>query len=911
MRWYQRFFRRGRTERRLDAELRFHLDQRAAELAAAGASPGEARRRARLEFGGLDQVKEACRDVGAARFVDTLLQDLRYGLRQLRRNPGFAAVAILTLALGIGATTAIFSLVNAVMLRPLAVKNPQRLVVLQWSANRWPKHYDESGYGDCQSTATAAGGCSFSFPVYQALRRERRVFSGVFASAGGPVVDVAVRGRASLASTRSVSPAFFTTLGLRPAVGRFLTASDNRVGAAPTAVITYGYWQQRFGGSRAVVGRSVTVNGAPTTIVGVAPRGFEGMDPGVEWDLLLPLARERATPRHAAERRTDFWLTVVARLAPGVSRAQAQAAASAAFLASVTGGAKPPYTRADAPHVRLLSAANGFAGLRGFLGPPLLLLLAAVGILLLTACANVASLLLARAAGREREIAVRFALGAGRARIARQLLTESAWIAAAGVVLGLGLAYAGAQALAAFVAENLAGIVQLKLHAAPDLRVLGFAVGVAVVTALLFGLAPAVQARHARLGMAMKSGEAGLAGSGRRWLNLGNGLVVAQVALAILALAGAGLLVRTVANLEAENVGFNTRNLLLFGISPKLDGYKGARLARLFPALREKLAALPGVISVSYASDMLLAHDSWRTGIELPGQRKEAGASNALAVGSGFFRTMGIPWLAGRRFTARELGTAAGAVGTGAGEVAVVNAAFARRFFRGRSPLGRVFNVNRETHRGTEIIGEVAETKYSSLRQPDGPTLYYPFAPNGAGGGYFVLRTAVAPAALIADVRRVVAKMDPTLPVFGMRTQRQVMRRTIFAQRLVAWLSSLFGALALVLAAVGLYGLMAYETARRTREIGLRMALGADRSDLVWGVIGRGLGLAAAGAMVGAVAAVAVTQFLRSMLFGVRPGDPATLAAVAALLAAVMVAACYVPARRAAKVDPMVALRSE
>ncbi len=837
----------------------------------------------------------------------TLLQDLKYGLRMLAKNPGFTAVAVITLALGIGANTAIFSLLDAVMLRSLPVRDPAHLAVFEWSARANPSYGGYSAFEGCYDDGThpAASGCSFSFPMFKEIRSQAKLFSGVTAFAGPAQLDLSGNGPASMVDGEIVSGEFFQTLGVGAALGRTLEPADDMPTAEPAVVLNYGHWQSRFGGSPSAVGKTIRLNGVLFTIVGVAAPRFNRFSPGKTYDLWLPIsAAQRLKIGFMPDLDSDsnWWLEVIARVHPGFSLAQAQAAATVFFRDEVLHGLKPMLKPSDNPAITLVPAQKGLVGIRDMLSKPLYVLMAAVGILLLIACANVAGLLLARATTRQKEMAVRLALGAGRGRIGRQLLTESMLLSVAGGALGVGFAYWGAHSLILLVSS--AGLEHVYFDLQPDSHVLAFTVAISMITGIVFGLAPAFQGTRVNLTPALKEGggslsEGGHAG-GRRF-GLGSGLVVAQVALSILVLAGAGLLVRTLQKLKSINPGFDTRNLLLFGIDPTLSGYKDARIQELYRNLEDRLSSLPGVTSASFSSDTLLSGNLWTEDIQVEGRSdKSAIQANMLSVGPRFFETMRIALLEGRTFTPADISSAE--------PVAIVNRAFVRSWIHGRNPLGMHFGGTGPKDVKWQIVGVVDDAKYNSLREQIAPTAYIPLK---KGGAHFELRTAMNPAALIPGVRRIVNDFDNNLPLFAVRTQTEQVDQLLFGERLIARLSSLFGLLALVLACVGLYGLLSYQVARRTREIGIRMALGAERRDISRFVVGKGITLTLIGAGIGLAGALALTPFLVSLLYGVKPTDPATFVGALLLLTAVAWAACYIPARRATKVDPMVALRYE
>ena len=922
--------------------------------------------------GGL-QVAIISADRVAQRFsggasMGTLWQDLRYGVRMLAKVPGFTVIAVLTLALGIGANTAIFSLIDGILMRALPVKDSQSLVVLKWSARKAPDIHDSSSYGDCFTTHSRQGpssSCSFSEPFFHSVASNVKAFSNVAAFSGAGRVDLSGNGTASVLRAQAVSGGFFPVTGVSAAVGRLIAPSDDSHSAPPVVVLNYRYWKSQFGGSPSAVGRTIRLNNAPFTIIGVADRQFDSLSPGTLYDLWLPLSalplvhpdpQEKARPTDVY----NWWLVIIGRLKPGFARMQAQAEVSTLFRNEMLHGAKPLSKPEDDPTVAALPAQSGLTGSTTDLSEELYVLMMAVGIVLLIACANVAGLLLSRATARRGEIAVRLALGAGRGRIVRQLLTESLLLSLVGGAFGILFAAWGTQAIVSLFTSGSSD--PFGFNPRIDGRVLAFTFATSVLTGIIFGLAPAFRGTRMNLTPALKEGSRGSAEewkAGRGWLSLGNGLVIAQVALAVVVLAGAGLLVRTLQNLRSVDPGFDTRNLLTFDLGPTLIGYKTPQVDAFYADLQQRLAAIPGVESVSYSSSTLLSGDLWSTGFHLAGMPKDQESeADHLAVGAKFFSTMRMRLLAGRNFNSadfaeaeiaqenwdarqaeqseREASAANSApVVAGRGKAAatsdsaksstsaeseepvrvIVNKTFVQKYFPGVNPLGQHFGesggnpaTGEVKNPGWMVVGVVSDAKYQDLRSAIDPTMY---TPSSGGNTSFELRTAGNPAAMTSAVRSIVNQMDSNLPVFDVHTQTQLIDQLLFQERMIGQLLSFFGILALVLACIGLYGLLAYEVARRTREIGIRMALGAQRDQVLKLVVRQGIVLACVGAILGAAAASGVTRYLASLLYGVRPVDPLTFGAVAMLLLIVALAACYIPARRATRVDPMVALRYE
>jgi len=953
-------------------------------------SPEAARYAALRKFGNVVRAKEETHAVWYLVWLQELLQDIRFGLRSFRKAPGFAAVAILTLALGIGANTAIFSLIDAVMLRALPVEKPSELVVLKWGARSSPNLHGYMSSGDCAqglySDAHSATGCSFSEPMLREIE-QAKIFSSAAAFADTGTLALTGNGPATTITGQLVSGDFFHTLGLKPAAGRLLTPTDDTPSAAPVAVLNYAYWQSAFGGSASVVGRTVNLNNIPFTIVGVVEPRFNGIAPGSDYDAWLPLSNDqRITPAPPFAPRgqgagysrgtdvTQWWLTIVARLDSHVSLARAQAVSTGLFRNHTLHGPTPlfhtglaetasqplihqeivdgPSRRplgkpmslpkmpptllarplqsgpaasssssvppADNPEITLVPAGTGLVGRRSLYSNPLYVLMLAVGIILLIACANVAGLMLARAAARQKEMAVRMALGAGRIRIVRQLLTESVLLSSVGGILGVVLAYWGVRTIIAFVSQDDSGL--LGFTTGVDLRVLAFTLTISVASGVLFGLAPALRSVRADVAPTLKEGE-GTFGSPKRrrarWLTTSSALVVSQMALAMVLLVGAGLLVRTLQNLRSIDIGFDSHNILNFSLNPELAGYERNQVQSLYRDLRNRFAETPGVKSASYSIAPLLSNGLMITMFHWPGTpQDQMSESDVLQVGPNFFETMHIPFLSGRGLSTSDF-VLAGSGGTpGQATVTtpvVVNRAFVEKYVGKDNPLGKQFgdfagDGFRPTFPGYEIIGVVSDTKYSDLRREIHPMM---FVPQVAGAATFELRTPDDPQAFLANIRKVVADVNTNLPLFNVQTESQQIDRILFQERLVARLATFFSLLALVLACIGLYGLLSYEVSRRKREIGIRMALGAQGRDVLRLIVKQGMLLALAGAAVGTAVAIGITRYLSSMLYDIRPHDPLTTISVAVLLVLVSLAACFIPARRATRVDPMVTLRYE
>jgi predicted permease len=875
--------------------------------------------------------------MGFVEFLNTLRQDAHYALRLLVKAPGFTIIAVLTLALGIGANTAIFSLMDAVMFRALPVEDPQRLVLLQWNANKSPEFRMYVVTGDTKFTrlrdASNPTGNSFSYPFLEQVQKSN-VFAGVAAFAGGGSLTLTGNCPATTVSNQSVSGDFFHTFGIHAAAGRLLEPGDDQPSSAPAVVLNYGYWQRAFGGSPSAIGKVINLNGIAFTVVGVAEKKFVSLSLGNVFDTWIPFAMANRLNPAFAHRNQDsaaWWVLIAARLKPGATADQAQAALDVLFKNSVLHSEKPVSKEADAPHITLPRAQDALIGASAQYKDPLRVLTVAVAIVLLIACANVAGLVLSRATGRRREIAVRLALGARRSRLLRQLLTESMVLGIFGGALGILLAFWGAHTIVSMVASGRTR--PLGFTATVDWRVLAFTGAVSVLTGILFGLAPALRSLRLDLTPTLKDGSGASIGgkpeSRHRWFSLSNGLVVIQTSLAIVVLMGAALLVRTLTNLKDLNPGFDTRTTLTFGLNPRPAGYKPPQIDNLYRELQGQIGGLPGVMAVSYSQMALLSGGWGRIVFDYrpPGSAKKVQVeADDMPVGPDFFNTVKIPLVAGRALNSADYERAAKQRDPFAPPDAspappntplpvVVNQVFARKYFPGVNPIGQTFGENDgsdpkdpEKDPGNVIVGVVQDAKYNDLRRAIDPTMYVPLSGQSAT---FEVRTAGDPTAMVPAIRNLIGQHDANLPLNNVMTQSEQIDQLLQQERLIAKLSSFFGVLALLLACVGLYGLLSYEVTRRTREIGIRMALGAQRADLVRLVVLRGFALALIGTAIGIAAAFGAGRLLSTLLFGVKAGDPITMVFVTLLLVVVAMLAAFVPARRATTVDPMIALRYE
>ncbi|HXT73213.1 MAG TPA: ABC transporter permease [Candidatus Angelobacter sp.] len=835
--------------------------------------------------------------------MNTLWQDIRFGLRMLGKSPAFTAIAILTLALGIGANTAIFSFTDQVLLRNLPVPHPEQLVVLR---SPGPNHGRTSSDGDSAAV--------FSYPMYKELRDRSSVFSGLLTCFA---IDVNVSGHGQMQSARGelVSGNFFQTLEVQPALGRVFTGSDETApGANPVAVLSYGYWARQFGADPSILNAPLTVNGTALTVIGVARKGFYGVQIGATPDIFIPITMHaQMSPEDglSLDTRTDHWLAILGRLKPGMRRKRAEASLQPVYVPLLEEDAKllklsgSHYKQFLAKPLQLTDGSGGRQILQQSAEEPLLVLMGMVGLVLLIACANLASLLVARGEARQREIAVRLALGAGRGRLVRQLLTESLLIGVAGGAAGIALA---SWCLNAMMGAIPSDVGMTGLQGGLDLRVLWFAAVATLLTSILFGLAPAMRATRVNLQSTLKD-QGSSVSEGRSNIRMRKILIVAQVALTAVLLAGAGLLARTLVSLEHTNLGVHAENILQFSVEPDLNGDSAAQTVALSDRARQRFAAQPGVRSVSASWMPIFADDDSSFNITPEGYAMHPDEDTNVQynyIGPNYFSTMGIPLIAGREFT--EADTAKSQ------KVIIINEKLARRFFAGRNPIGLHIaqGAGNKVHPDMEIVGVVADSKWGGPRDTIQPFLYEPYAQNPLLGGLtFYVRTERDPAQMAATLHATMEQLDSNLPVNNMRTLRAQIDDEMFNDRLVAILSISLALLAALLAALGLYGVLSYVVARRTREIGIRMALGGQRADILRLVLGQGARLTVIGGAAGIVAALALARLMSSLLFGVSANDPLTFVGVAVLLGIVSGAACYIPARRAVRVDPIVALRYE
>lgn len=814
----------------------------------------------------------------------------------LRRTPAFTSVAVLSLALGIGANTAVFSVLDAVMLKSLPAQRPAELRLIVWSGGKnWPA---ASSYGystrDPNTGQRISG--SFSYPVHRQFREQVKEFTSILGHSGLEA-NVIVRGQPSVAVGELVSGNYFATLGAHPLIGRTLENNDDKDGAPLTVVISHRFWERQFGRDLAAIGSSISLNRTSFTVIGVMPENFFGVSPGETVDVFVPMS---AQPFLGAGRPRDdpgrWWVQMIGRLAAGANEDQARAKMDLIVAQSVATYESTLKQKPDPAKVIFQPGHRGLTmGIRRNY-QSLQVLMGVVGLVLLIACANIANLLLARGSSRSREIAVRAAIGAGRGRLMSLLMIESLLLSVIGTGLGLALAIAGRAVLLRWIRRSDPN----ALHAPLDLRVLLFTLAVCLLTGLLFGLLPAVRATRVDLGPSLKQSGAGAFGAIRQ--RLAKGLITAQVALSLLLLVGAGLFIRTLVNLFSVDIGFKPQSMLLMSIDPSRNGYKDEKLTQFYRQAVDKIAAIPEVTGVTMSRHALLSGSMSNVGVNITGQSEQA-SPYLHVVGENFFSVMRTPVLLGRELTEQDTATSP--------KVAVINETMARKHFEG-SPLGRTFTFGNQPPEYT-IVGVAKDVKYTGIRDDTPPTVYVLASQElrRATSMNFEIRTAVAPETITNAVRRAISDIDSTLPVSNFRTQEQQIDDTLGKDRMFATLVTFFAALALALACIGLYGLLAYAVSRRTNEIGIRMALGAGHGNVRWLILRESLFLVVIGVAIGVPASLAATRVIESSLYGVKPTDPLSIAAAVVVMLFVAALAAYLPARRAARIDPMVALRYE
>jgi len=881
-------FLKRKMERDLEDEIRSHLDMQIEDNLRLGMSPEEARYEALRKFGGVEQVKESYRDRSSLSFVDSTLRDLRYGLRMLWKDKGFTAIALLSLALGIGANTAIFSIIDTVLLKMLPVKNPEQLVFLEGPMS------------------------TVSYAFYEQARAQRETLAGV-CNFDSSRVNVELDGQAELKTVERVTGGFFAVLGVNALLGRTITEEDDKVpGAHPVVVISHRYWQGRFAADPAIVGKTISLNGHPFTIIGVTPPEFFGDAVGDGPDLWAPMMMTaQIKPGSSVEKHfRNPMYPVLARLKPEVSEQQARTLLTGLLRQTALDEIgieielwSPERQQAlRQQSITLVPASRGLAFLRMRFSEPLRILMAVVGLVLLIACANVANLSLARATARRKEMAMRLALGASRSRLIRQSLTESLLLAGLGGALGLALARWSNSFLLALMAS---GRTPVSLNVTLDARVFAFTAAASLLACVLFGLAPAWRATAVDVTPALK--DSSRSGEGGARLGLGKSLVVMQVALSLSLLIVAGLFARSLGKLYALDAGFKTENVLLVSTDPRMIGYQDKQVAALYQRLLERFKTIPGVRSATVGWAGLLS-ENWIKSLGTlrvqgrpapPGPPKRP---HSINVGPDYFETVGMTIVRGRSFTARDFDGESGQ------KVAIVNETFARDYFGEQDPIGQRFGYNAAGDE-SEIVGVVKNAKYNSLREKAQGAVYGPGF--GQRDTNFQLRTDADPTLIIAAVRQAAREIDANLPLYNIKTLARQVDESLAQERLISALSSFFGLLSLSLAGIGLYGILAYAVSRRTREIGIRIALGARPGAVLRMVLRQGLRLTLLGVGFGLAASFGATRLLASQLFDITPTDPVTFVAAPILLLTVALLACLVPARRATNVDPLIAIRQE
>lgn len=904
--------RRGRLDDDLRDEIAQHVELRRQQLIDGGMDPREATYEARRMFGNATVIREETRDMWSFQWFESLLQDTRFGARLLRRSPIFTATAIASLAIGIGAAAAVFSLADGLLFRGLPVPRAQELVLFRWVSG--PEMPFESLNGFGTQTETESSSTSFPLATFEATRDRLADEAAVFGFADLYRASLAIDGRAEIVSAQVVSGNYFEALDVTPATGRLLLPADDRADAEPAAVISHAFWLRQFGGSPEAVGRTFTLNRVSYTIAGVLPPRFEGtMQVGQPCDVMVPMATYKAVARPDDDPANPnfWWVLMMARLRPGATIDRVQPTADLVLKQHVA-GAQPDLPVDKRPRMQVDPGHRGQTEIRNEMREPIQIMAGVVAVVLLVACANVANLLLARGRAREREVAVRAAIGAPRRRILRQLLTEGLLLGVVASAVGLVLAQWVASALLPALTP---GSETITVRYALDLRIVGFTCGLGVACSGLFALLPALRTSGSAPAQGLQEGARGTVGARHRF-TAGGALVVTQVALSMLLLSTAALLAWSAVRLQNVDPGFDPAGLLTVSVDASLNGYDDVQGRAFVERSLAQLRALPGVVNASVTSHRLIANSS-SSGITRPdgsppvdpdsSEARELSRTNRtwrLAVDEAFFETFRIPLLRGRPFPPTIAPDGPG--------IAIVNESLARQLFGSTDVVGRRFVGGlRPGAKPMEIVGVAADAHYTSLRADRPPTAYFPYQQAAAGRMTFAVRTAGDPLAMAASVRQALRAVDPMLPQFDLRTQADQVRRSMAQERLFASLALLLGAVTLALSGIGLYGLLAYTVSRRTPEIGVRIALGAERRQVRWMILRQSVALVVAGVALGIPAARAATTYLESLLFGLSPTDPRALAAAVVIMTAVAIAAAYVPARRASRIDPLTALRME
>jgi predicted permease len=906
----QALFSQGKVNREFDDELQAHLQMLTERYLRQGLLPEQARQAARRQFGNSSLLEERIRGARSFLSLSACRRDVLFGARQLARNPLFTAIAVSSLALGIGANTAVFSAAKRVLLDTLPVSNPHELRMLTWVSGHeqpvppvWGDVWSSDGGGLASN--------AFSYAVFEAMRKKTGVFRDLIAFKDIKMT-ASVDGHPELIDGEMVSGSAFDALGIKPILGRPLNFVDDAgPGKGPVAVISEGYWSTRFGRSPSVLGKSIALNGVPFAIVGVAPARFTGLQMSSAAQVFVPLTmqpvlapRAQLTGSGDASLLTNaqsWWIQILARMRPDVPEARTQAALNL-ILRETAMDTLPKAKGMDQFRLQLEPGDRGLDDLRERFADPSYVLLALAGLVLLLACVNLANLLLARGESRQREMSTRLALGAGKAQILRQVLTESLLLSSLGGVAGVGLGFLGRNAIPSLLGHSWSGsAITVRF----DWQVLAFAAGISIATGLVFGMFPAWQAMHINVNGSLKSSGNTTVGRSKVWV--GKGLVITQIALSTILLVGAGLFVRTLVNLSKTPLGFRTDHMLLFELNPPRTRYSDAQMAALYRSLEAQISAIPGVRSVSMSNIAIIGDGHSGTTFHLSGHPVPAKEERVQinSVGTEYFSTMGIPLLYGRAFNVRDTATSP--------TVAVINQALARKYFPNQNPMGATFEADADDTSGPiQIVGVAADTRYADLRTETPPLFYLPYQQVPRASHMVVeVRAAAESGSILSQVRVAIETQDHDLPMIDVRTMADQVAASLSAERIFANLTAGFGLLALLLASIGIYGIMAYTVSRRNTEIGLRMALGEQPASVVWRVMREAMGMLGVGLVAGIGCSLALSRLVAAQLFGVQAVDAWTYVAAMALLSGVALLASFVPARRASAIDPLSTLRCE
>lgn len=905
-------FGKKQAEQDLNDEVRAHLEMLEEENLRKGMSPDQARNAARQEFGGIEQMKESYRETGGLMFLETLWQDVRYSLRMIKRNPGFAFTVVVLLGLGIGANAAIFSGIDAIMLRLLPVKDPERLTVLQWSSQGYPREFVSDVEGGGQHHGSGGpndfGGNVFSYATFTQLQEHSSAFNDAIGFSGNPEpINVGLNGRAESAIAQAVSGNYFENLGVPAIVGRTILPEDDQDAATPVAMASYSFWRQKLGQDHSVAGKTIVINGNTVTIVGVTPPEFFGLEPDAAPDLWITL---HLYSRHkqqlgnldnglpwVADPKT-WWIQIAGRLKGQTTEAQARAEADVLFKQSLRPAGGVATVADKMPRMEIIPAKRGLDTLRLQYSKSLLLLMAMSGVVLLIACSNVAGLMLVRATARQREIAIRLSLGARRARLMRQLLTESFLLATLGGGAGLLFAVWASGALIELLSS---GRSPLHLELRINVAVLTFTAAVSIISGILFGVVPALRSTRRATFSVLKQGASGFAQAGR-WLASGKVLSATQVGLTVPLLVGAALLLHTLRDLKNVDIGFARQQLLLFDVGPGLNGYTDSHLSNYYLELQRRIKSIPGVRSASFSTRTPIGEGIGKTGGRIPGYLENEVPFYRHVVGPEYFDSLQIPIIQGRAIGPFDTQDSS--------RVAVINQKLSQTYFHQDNPLGHQIVFGKRDY---EIVGVAQDVKYGGLRTPIVPTVYFSYLQFNALANTmaFEVRGSGGVESLMAAIQNAANSLDKNVPIVNLQTQDEAIDQMLVLERTLAALSSALGGLALLLACIGLYGTMAYAVARRTNEIGVRMALGAQRNTILAMVLQETLLVVVLGLSAGFPLAWIATMSLQSQLFGLTAHDPATMFLAVLAIVVVTAIAGYIPARRASLVDPMVALRYE